>query len=114
MALEAEIAAKELDQDGVSVELIDLRTLSPMDTETIVKSVKKTGRLLVIDEGCRTCGISAEIGCSISEQALDYLVSPIRRLTTPDAPIPASPLMEQAMIPNRTTIANEILDLLDE
>ncbi|MCK5850353.1 MAG: alpha-ketoacid dehydrogenase subunit beta [Kiritimatiellae bacterium] len=114
MALEAEIAARELDHVGVSVEVIDLRTLSPMDTGTIVKSVKKTGRLLVVDEGCRTCGISAEIGFRICEHAFEYLVAPIHRLTSPDSPIPASPLMEQAMIPNRSTIADEILDVLDE
>ena len=82
-------AAESLeDEDGISCEVIDLVTISPLDTDTIFASIKKTGRLLIIHEGQRTCGIGAEIVARIGESMLMYLQAPISRVTGYDVPIP--------------------------
>ena len=113
MTLEAEAAASELAHRGISAEVIDLRTLNPLDTDTVTASVRKTGRVLVVDESPRTGGVSAEIGCRIFEEIYDYLDAPFRRLTGPDTPIPAAPALESAYIPNRNTICAAATELLD-
>jgi acetoin:2,6-dichlorophenolindophenol oxidoreductase subunit beta len=89
-------AADALAREGVSVELIDPRTLVPMDTATLLASVVKTGRLVVIDNAHRTCNAAAEIAATVAEQAFDALRKPIVRLSTPDVPIPFSPALEKA------------------
>jgi len=114
MALEAELAADHLEADGISVELIDLRTLSPMDTDTVIASVKKTGRVLIVEEGPRTAGVGAEIGARVFEQAFDYLDAPLTRLASPNVPVPTSPTLERAMIPNRESITSAILKILED
>lgn len=96
MASEAMKAVKELEKDGMDVELIDLRTIKPIDKDLIIQSVIKTGRLLVADGGWKTCGIAAEIMAMVSESAFQYLKAPIKRLTLPDCPAPASSELEQA------------------
>lgn len=111
MAAEAEIAARELAECGVSVELLDLRTLAPLDMASVLESVKKTGKLLIVEEGCRTGGVAAEIGARVFEEAYDYLTAPLRRLTTPDIPIPASPILEKAALPDRDRIVQAALEL---
>ncbi len=111
MAAEAEIAAEELDGCGVHAEVLDLRTLAPLDMASILASVKKTGRLLIVEEGCRTGGVAAEIGAQVFEQAYDYLSAPLRRLTAPDIPIPASPVLEKAALPDRDRIVQAALAL---
>ena len=113
MAWEAEIAARELEEYGVSAEVIDLRTLSPMDTDAVIRSVKKTARILVVEEGSRTAGIGAEIGARVFEQAFDYLDAPLTRLTSPDVPVSASPTLEDAMIPRSDSIAHAVLDIVE-
>lgn len=112
MTVEAEHAADALAQDGIAVDLLDLRTLNPLDMDSIVASVKKTGRAVIVEEGCRTGGASAEIGFRIFEAAHDYLDAPIRRVTTPDIPIPSSPVLERAALPDRHKIARAIRDLV--
>lgn len=92
-------AAETLAEQGISAEVIDLRTLKPLDEATILVSVRKTGRLVVVHEASRLCGVGAEIAALVSEQAFDALQAPIVRLTGPDAPPPSSYPLEQAFIP---------------
>ena len=89
-------AAEELDED---IEVIDLRTLNPLDSESILASVEKTGKVLVAHEATRSCGVGAEVASLISERAFESLDAPVRRLTAPDVPIPFSPPLEQAVLP---------------
>lgn len=93
-------AAEALEKDGISVEVIDLRTIVPLDRETIVESVKKTGRLLVVDEAYERCGIGAEIGADVMDDVFYYLEAPIGRIGTPNVNIPFSPALEFPIIPS--------------
>jgi pyruvate/2-oxoglutarate/acetoin dehydrogenase E1 component len=105
-------AAKTLDKEGLSVEVVDPRTLTPLDKQTIVRSVKKTGRIVIVSEDCKTAGVSAEIAAVVAEEALDYLDAPIRRLAEPDTPIPFSPPLEQYVIPNEKTIIKAVKEMV--
>ena len=96
MALESLKAVKELSKTDIDAELIDLRTVKPLDTTLILKSVEKTGRLVIADGGWRTCGIGAEISALVSENGFRFLKAPIKRVTLPDSPAPSSPVLEQA------------------
>jgi 2-oxoisovalerate dehydrogenase E1 component len=107
-------AADELARGGVEVEVIDPRTLAPLDVDTILESVHKTGRLLVVDETYAPCGIGAEIAAQVMERGFDDLDAPVRRLNGRHAPIPYSPPLEAAMVPNAQTIAQAARDLLAE
>jgi len=102
----AKKAADLLSGQGISVELIDPRTLSPLDTDTIVGSVQKTGRLLVVDPAARTCGAAAEIAVTVAERAHDALCAPVRRLTAPDLHAPFSPTMEKPLYPSADDIVS--------
>ena len=93
-------AADMLAQDTVSAEVVDPRTLKPLDKETILESVKKTGRAVVIDEGHLSYGVTAEIASIISDEAFDYLDAPVKRLGAMDVPVPMMPLLEKATVPN--------------
>jgi len=97
----AEILEKE---DGLKVEIIDLRTLLPLDDEAIVASVKKTNRLLIVHEDTRTGGIAGEIAMRVSEKAFEWLDAPIQRVTAIDAPIPYSPPLEDYFLPQTDDI----------
>jgi acetoin:2,6-dichlorophenolindophenol oxidoreductase subunit beta len=101
-------AANRLAERGIDAEVIDLRTLRPMDTELVLESVSKTSRLVVVEEGPRTGGWAAEVMARISEQALDRLED-VWRITTADTPIPYSPTLEDAFLPSPTTIVDSIL-----
>ena len=93
-------AAETLSREGIEVEVIDLRTLRPLDTKTIIESVKKTSRLVCVYEGVKTLGIGAEISALIAEsEAFDYLDAPIMRLGGAEAPIPYNPVLEKAAVP---------------
>jgi 2-oxoisovalerate dehydrogenase E1 component len=107
-------ACESLAREGVDVELIDPRTVSPLDTATILESVRKTGRLLIVDEPPASCGFSAEIAAQIVEQGFDDLDAPIRRLTGAFAPTPYSPPLEAVMTPTADDIIRAIHDLLEE
>ncbi len=96
---EAIRAADRLAQEGISAEVIDPRTLVPLDTETILQSIAKTGRLLVVDQGHRTCGAASEIVARVAELGFWDLQAPIMRLTAPDMQIPFSPALEQGFYP---------------
>ena len=98
-------AAKQLADEGIAVDVIDPRTLSPLDDETLCASVRKTGRLIVVHEAVEQGGIGAEIVSRMQQQAFYYLDSPIVRVAAPFAPIPASPALEQAFLPTTEQIA---------
>ncbi len=100
-------AAEALEQDGVSVEVIDLRTLRPFDVETVLASVKKTNRIAIVEEGPLTGGWAGEVLASVVEQGLGYL-DDAWRIATPNTPIPYSPPLEDAFLPGPERIADEI------
>jgi len=102
-------AAEELDED---IEVIDLRSLAPLDTDAILESAQKTGKVLVAHEATRSCGVGAEVASLISEHAFEYLDAPIRRLTAPDVPIPFSPPLEQAVLPQLDDMKEACRELL--
>ena len=103
-----------LGKEGISVELIDPRTVAPLDTETILASVRKTGRLLIVDESFGPCGIGGEIAAQIADRGFDYLDAPIRRLNGAYTPTPYSPTLEAAVVPDQKRIETAIRDLLAE
>jgi len=105
-------AAEQLSKRGIDVEVIDPRTLVPLDKKTITESVEKTGRLLIVEEDCKTCGVGAEIAAIVAEEAFDFLESPIKRIAEPDTPIPFSPVLENYVIPDEKAIVKGVEDLL--
>ncbi|MCO4254062.1 alpha-ketoacid dehydrogenase subunit beta [Pseudarthrobacter cellobiosi] len=105
---EALAAAESLALEGVSVEVIDPRTLVPFDTEAVIRSVQRTGRLVIADPAHRTCSAAAEISAIVAEEAFESLRAPIVRVTTPDTQIPFSPALEKQLYPNRTKIEDAI------
>ncbi|MGI6732161.1 MAG: alpha-ketoacid dehydrogenase subunit beta [Anaerovoracaceae bacterium] len=98
--MKSEKAAEALEKEGISCEVIDLRTIVPLDREAIIESVKKTGRLLVVDEAYERCGIGAEIGAEVMDDVFYYLEAPIARIGTPNVSIPFSPALEFPIIPS--------------
>jgi 2-oxoisovalerate dehydrogenase E1 component len=106
--------AEQLEREGISAEVIDPRTLSPLDIDTILASVHKTGRLLVVDEDFAPCGAAAEIATQVMERAFDDLDAPVKRLNGVFAPAPYSPDLFEAMVPNAESIAQTVRDLLAE
>jgi pyruvate dehydrogenase E1 component beta subunit len=101
---EALTAATKLEQTGISAEVIDVRTLQPLDLKTIVESVKRTSRLIIASDDVKTGGVGAEISASVTENAFGYLDAPIARIACPDTPIPFSPPLEQLYMPNADNI----------
>jgi pyruvate dehydrogenase E1 component beta subunit len=99
-------AARQLADTGIDAEVIDLRTLKPLDEATVLRSVRKTGRAIVIHEARRMCGVGAEIAAILAEKAFAWLRAPVIRLTGPDAPAPASFALEQAFVPQALTVAD--------
>jgi len=112
MVHKALAAAKELGEQGVEAEVIDPRTIVPLDKKAIIDSVKKTGRLVIVSEDCKTAGVSAEIAAVVAEEALDYLDAPIKRVAEPDTPIPFSPPLEQFVIPNEKSIIKAVKEVV--
>ena len=106
-------AAERLAGDGIEAEVIDLRTLYPLDRETVVESVRKTGRAMMVDESAAYGGVSAEIVASIQEAAFDYLDAAVVRITAPHAPVPNSPALLSAILPNSAIIEAAARKLVD-
>lgn len=104
-------AAKQLEKEGVSVEVIDLRTIKPLDIETILNSVRKTHRALVVEEGYAFAGIGAEIMAQISDHAFDELDAPVKRLSTDDVPVPYAKNMEDAILPNTQKVIDAVKEV---
>ncbi|MCH2202720.1 MAG: dehydrogenase E1 component subunit alpha/beta [Fuerstiella sp.] len=107
-------AAEQLENHGVSVEVIDPRTVSPLDTTMILRSVEKTGRLLVVDEAFQPCSVASEIVAHVADSGFDDLDAPIRRLNGSFTPTPYAPTLEQAVVPNVDDIVATLLNLLEE
>lgn len=112
MVSKALAAAKTLEQEGISVEVVDPRSLVPLDEEIILNSVGKTHKVLVVDEGHLRGGAAAEIAAVIADKGFDLLDGPIKRLTTLDVPIPFSPPMEKFVLPNEEKIVKAVKDLI--
>ena len=104
LVFEAMKAYEVLKEEGISIEVIDLRSVKPLDEDLIIESVKKTGRLLIADSTWKTCGIAAEISAIVSSKAFKYLKEPIKRLTLPDTPAPASCSLEEVYYPRAEDI----------
>ena len=113
MVYTAEEAAKEVESDGISVEILDLRTLIPWDRAAVLESAGKTSKVLVLHEDTRTGGFGAEIAATIAEEAFEQLDGPVRRIAAPDAPVPFSPPLEKAYIPQVADVVAGIKDLAE-
>jgi pyruvate dehydrogenase E1 component beta subunit len=113
MVVEAMTAAEELAKSGVEVEVIDVRTVQPLDSKTILDSVRRTNRALVVHEAVTFGGIGAEIASQIQEEAFDYLDAPVLRLGAPFSPVPFSPVLERAYIPDSNRISDWVGRLLE-
>jgi len=105
-------AVRKLEREGISPEVIDPRTLKPLDTETIIRSVAKTGRLVIVENAHRVSNVSSEISAVVCEEAFDSLEKPILRLTAPDVHVPFSPALEELMYPSADQIADAVKKLL--
>jgi pyruvate/2-oxoglutarate/acetoin dehydrogenase E1 component len=105
-------AAASLAAAGVDAEVLDLRSLKPIDEEAILASVRKTGRLLVVHEASAMCGVGAEVAAIVADKAFDALKAPVRRITGPDAPAPSSWVLEQAYVPQAAAIVEQALLML--
>jgi pyruvate dehydrogenase E1 component beta subunit len=104
-------AAETLAAEGTSAEVIDLRSLQPLDTEAILASLAKTGRLVVIDEAPPRCGIASDVAALCVDQGFDYLNAPVRRVTAPHAPVPFAPTLEDAYVPNAARVLEAVRSL---
>ena len=107
-------AAEQLEKDGISAEVIDPRTLFPLDEESILTSVRKTGRLVVVDEARTTCSAASEIAALVAEKGFHSLKAPVRRVTVANVAIPYAPALEKAVLPDETTVAHAIAELMRE
>jgi len=112
MVGESLTAAKKLADEGISAEVIDIRTLQPFDVNTVVESVKRTSRLVIACDDVKRGGVGAEISASITETCFDYLDAPIARVACPDTPIPFSPSLEQQYMPNADRVVQAVRALL--
>jgi pyruvate dehydrogenase E1 component beta subunit len=112
MVYEAIRAAAELEKAGIKAEVIDLRSIQPLDEQTIITSVRKTGRLIVADTGWKLCGVGAEVAAIIAEHAHDALKAPVRRICLPAAPTPAGFSLEKAYYPTHEDIIRTAKELL--
>ena len=105
-------AAEILSRDGIETEIVDLRALTPLDRETVLASVEKTGRLIVLHEATRTGGFAGEIAAVVMEEGFSSLKAPLRRVTGPDIPVPASPPLEKFYIPDETDLIRAAREIL--
>lgn len=109
---EAYIAAEILEKEGISIEIIDLRTIRPMDSEAIFKSVRKTNRLVILEEAWPFGSVSSEITFQVQENVFDYLDAPIKRITTADTPAPYSPVLLEEWLPNANDVVKAVKEVL--
>lgn len=110
--MKSQEAAERLEKEGISVEILDLRTIVPLDIDAIIESVKKTGKLIVADESHERCGVGAEIGFQIMENAFYYLDAPVGRVNTPNVPLPFSPSLEFPIIPSAEKIYEKVVEMV--
>ena len=100
MVKEALKAAEELEKEGISAEVVDLRSIRPFDADTVIKSVNKTGRLVVVQEANLCAGFGAEVAATVQNACFKTLKAPIQRIGAPNVPVPFSPVLEKAYLPN--------------
>lgn len=112
MVHKALAVAEKLAEEGIKLEVVDPRTLVPMDWNTVFESVRKTGRLIVMDEGHLTCGVAAEIAATVTKHCFDYLDAPVERVCATDTPIPFSPPLEDFVIPQEADLERAVRDIL--
>jgi len=105
-------AAKALEAEGIDAEVVDLRSIKPMDTKTVFDSVKKTNRAVCLQETWLTCGVASEVAAAIGENCFDYLDRPVIRIGAPDCPMPFAPDLERFALPNAEKIASRVMDLV--
>jgi pyruvate dehydrogenase E1 component beta subunit len=105
-------AARKLAEEGIDVEIIDIRTLRPLDMQPIIESVKKTNRVVIVEEGWRSFGVGSEISSRIYEQAFDYLDAPIQRVAQKEVPLPYNKQLEQLAIPQVEDIYGAVKEVL--
>lgn len=105
-------AAEELEKEGVSVEVVDLRTVRPIDYKTIIESVKKTNRLVVVEEAWPLASISSEVAYMVQKEAFDYLDAPVRRVTTADVPLPYAPTLIDASLPSVSKVVKVVKEVM--
>jgi 2-oxoisovalerate dehydrogenase E1 component beta subunit len=113
MVYTADEAAQKLDDDGVSVEIVDLRTVMPWDKAAVLESARKTSKVLVLHEDTRTGGCGAEIAATIAEEAFEDLDAPVKRIAAPDTPVPFSPPLEKAFIPQVDDVVAGLRELAE-
>jgi pyruvate/2-oxoglutarate/acetoin dehydrogenase E1 component len=114
MVQESVKAVDALEEEGIDIELIDLRTAKPLDQDLVLNSVKKTGRIVIADGGWKTCGLASEISAVVAERGFHYLKAPVERVTLPDQPAPASRRLEKTYYPTSEGIAKAIRKVLNE
>ncbi len=112
LVIDALEAAEELAERGISIEVVDPRTLSPLDMDTIIASVQKTSHAIVAQEAVNFCGLGAEIAASIQERAFDYLDAPVKRVGAPFSPVPFAPSLENAWLPGKAEIIAAVEELV--
>jgi pyruvate/2-oxoglutarate/acetoin dehydrogenase E1 component len=106
-------AAEKLKEEGIELEIVDIRTLYPLDIETILSSVQKTGRVVIVHQAVEFMGFGAEVVAKIQEEAFDYLDAPILRVTAPNTPPPSSPVLEKAFLPKEGDVIAAAKKLMD-
>jgi pyruvate dehydrogenase E1 component beta subunit len=111
MVLDAMEAADELGAEGISLEVIDPRTLSPLDMDSILASVRKTSRAVVAHEAVRFCGLGAEIAATIADECFDYLDAPVKRVGAPFTPVPFAPVLEKDYLPGKGSIIQAVREI---
>lgn len=112
MVHQALAAADMLADEGIEAEIVDPRTLSPLDTDTILESVAKTHRLVIVDEDNPRCSVATDIAAMVADQGFDYLDAPIKLVTAPHTPVPFSPPLEQFYIPSPERIADVVREIV--
>jgi pyruvate dehydrogenase E1 component beta subunit len=105
-------AAEELEKDGISCEIIDLRTIRPIDYHTVIESVKKTNRLVIVEEAWPLGSIATEVSFKVQKEAFDYLDAPVLRVTSADVPLPYAPTLIEAALPNPARIIQAVKSVL--
>jgi len=112
LVMRAQEAAEELEKEGISIEVIDLRTIVPLDKDTIIDSVKKTGKLIIADDSHDFCGVASGISAEIADDVFYYLDAPIGRVSTPNVPLPFSPSLEFPIIPSKDKIIEKVREMI--
>jgi len=106
--------AEEIAKKGISMEVIDPRTLVPLDKQALIDSVKKTGKVVVVSEDTKRAGVGAEIAAMIMEEAFDYLDAPVKRVSALDVPVPYAPTLESTVVPQEKHITEAVLEVVGQ